>query len=136
MAGTVIPLWTARDFDYSSIGIGSTEEHTLVKALDLSPYRDARLLVRVHTINVTAGTLVVRAYRTSPTPEHPSADFLDAASPLATASIQSAAVGDLVRQSLSASHGAFVRFTIRATQPGETQETIEARLSAGVAVRI
>ena len=108
----------------------------MVKSLEVTEYRQAVLLVRVHAITITGSpSLVVRAYVTAPTPLDPSADFVHTGFWLASASIVGASAGDLVRAPLGGNVGAHVRVTISATQNASMPETIQARLSAGLLVR-
>jgi hypothetical protein len=136
MAGSVLPLWYARELDFSDLGADETESFVLAKAVDLTAFREAILLIRVHSVLITGSpTFAVRAFVTSPSTSDPSADFVHTGVTLANASIVGTSAGALVRSVFGVRFGGFVRVTVVATQPRTSQETIRARLSAGVLVR-
>ena len=123
-----IPFLTERAYDFSTLAASATSDVIIVKALDIVPYRSGELQVRVHAASWGGGSpaLVLKAYVTAPSRDDPSVDFVGDAK--ATATLSSAAAGDLVNQALAPKFGSHLRLVLEATQ-GSPAGTLQATIS-------
>jgi hypothetical protein len=136
MAGTIIPLWAARTFDYSGLAQGAEATTVLRLVEGLLPHRDALFLFRIHTVNITgAGTLDFVLHTAAPSREDPGTAFIDSTSEVSV-SVAGATAGTLLRVLLDLESfgglGAAVQVSATATQPSGSTQTIQARVSAEV----
>ena len=123
----IVPLVSRRAYDYSAAS-GAATDLVLARYVDVTTYRSAVLLCRVHEVNiVVGGTLNVMVFRTSPSPDAPDDDFVQTTS-IATAAIHSAAKNTLVRKTLSTWFGSHVRVILRA-DPAASPASLTATLS-------
>jgi hypothetical protein len=68
MAGIIIPILKKQTFDYTFLGTSSSSTLVLHSALKTMPYKSARLLLRVHSVSMTATqTIVFSVTGTHPT---------------------------------------------------------------------
>ena len=73
MAGVSMNLLSKREFNFDS-GSGTV---TVLKAVDVTPYTEGVLLVRVHAADIAgSSSMQVRARTTAPSTEDPSVDFV------------------------------------------------------------
>lgn len=131
MAGTIIPLFTKREFDFSN----GTATIVVVKSVDTSRYTEGVLNLRVHTNSTTSGTGTIAAHAKSIalTAEDPTLDFIDGTT-LATASMtQSMVAGTLVRGTITAGFGGSLQIVLVGNKG--TSVTLRATLSAEVVLK-
>jgi hypothetical protein len=129
----LVPLVTRRVYDFSA-SAGSTVDVVAVRFREVLAYRGGELLVRVHAVSIASPrTMSVIAYKASPSPDRPDLDFYDPTA-WATASVTSAAAGDLVKTQLAAGFGSHLRVIVRAV-PDATPGNLSATLSIALAMR-
>jgi hypothetical protein len=126
----LLPLVTRRTYDFSAAA-GTTDDVLAVRFQDVLPYRSGELLVRVHAISIASprGMSVV-LFKASPSADRPDLDFYDP-SAFATATLISAAAGELVRTKLNPGFGSHLRVVVRATldaTPGDLTATLSIAL--------
>jgi hypothetical protein len=122
-----IPLFTKRQYSFTA-----DTTVPVVKAVDVSQYTEGALVVRVHEASISAGSLVVRARTTAPSPEEPSTDFYLTTDAAVVTFTSAAAAGDLGRGALSSDFGGFLRIEVHADW---SSDTIQATLSADLVVK-
>jgi hypothetical protein len=80
MAGQIINVIPPRLFDFSNLSTGYTDELVICRALDVSQWADASLLVRVNDVSaLVGGNIVINAYYVAPTDDDPGIDFISTA---------------------------------------------------------
>lgn len=133
MAGTSIPLWNKRTFNFNNLTAGTTETQVAVKAIGCERYREGLLIVRAHTRDiVNAGSKIeVVAYTTAPSPEDPSVDFVFATA-AGTASLANGST-TIVASAALANFGAFLRIIVIGTRV--TSGNCSADISADLVLK-
>lgn len=126
----ILSVLERRAFDFSATS-GPEREQVLVRHLDVLAYRTAVLVVRVHSASVGSGSkLSVQAFRCSPSPDDPDADFVET-SPLATAAITTSTSQRSVRDVLLAPFGSHIQVRLSADPPA-SPITLTATLSVAL----
>jgi hypothetical protein len=136
MAGTIISLWTARDFDFSSLGVGNDVTFDVGPVTGVLPFRDALFLLRVHDVTITGSAkLDFSVHSTAPSQDDPAGTFVATQAALSL-SVAGSSSGDLLRGLIPASIlGAHIRVRGTALQSIGSTETIQARISAALVGR-
>jgi hypothetical protein len=125
MNGTLIPLFNKTRFDFGFL-TGTTSQLTVIApAIDLIQFKSLILLIRVHRINLTAGSLSFTLYNTLPSDEDPQ-EFTDVVSTILTLSV-SGSPGSLLNATGS-SPQAFGKLVLLAVQ-SSTGNPLYAELS-------
>ncbi len=130
MAGTIITLWSARDFDFSALGLNSATTFDVCPLTPVLPFRDAMFVLRVHTINVTGtATFKFSAHPAAPSIDEPAGTFVDQS--IASLTVSGSSSGDVLRGLIPQSaFGTHIQVRGTATQAKSSSETIQARVSA------
>lgn len=125
MPGTIIPIISKREYDFSN----GNADVIVVKSIDVSAWTEGIVAVRVHGKDIGSGNIKVVAYTTAPTSEDPAEDFV-AGSAAATATVDSSGtVPQLVTATLSAGFGGFLRIVVEGDAgSGNTRATLSADL--------
>jgi len=137
MPGAQITLFPRRSFDFSNVIPGESVATQIIKAMDVSQYTEATLIVRVHsrTDIRDAAEFKVLLATTSPTPEDPTSDFIHP-TPVAAATINSTTViPSLVVEQLTPGFGAQLTVFVEATQDAAGAKPIEVELSAELVLK-
>lgn len=136
MAGTIISLWTARDFDFSTLGMGGGVTFDVGPVTGVLPFRDALFLLRVHDVTITgAATLDFSVHSAAPSPDDPAGTFVATQAALSL-SVAGSSSGDLLRGLIPTSTvGAHIQVRGTASQSANSTETIQARISAALVGR-
>jgi len=131
-----VPILSKRKLDFDSMASPATREDVLVKALDVTAYTEATLLVRVHEVDIGASReLDIEVYHTSPSPDDPSIDFVGDDT-IAVATIDGTSEGDLVEAVTDVPLGSHLRIVAKATNPvSPGGSTLNATLSAELVLR-
>jgi len=131
MAGTIISLWTARDFDFSTLGVGDGVTFDVGPVTGVLPFRDALFLLRVHDVTITgSATLDFSVHCAAPSRDDPAGTFVADQAALSL-SVAGSSGGELLRGLVPASSfGAHIQVRGTASQPVGSTETIHARISA------
>lgn len=129
MAGTTIPLFTKRKFDFA--GASGTPAFVVIRSLDVSGWTEGVLNVRVHENNLSSTEQInVRAYPIANTREDPSVDYRDdTAGNLTEVNVTPSTPPELLRADLAADFGGALQITVEAengTTP--TNATLSAEL--------
>jgi len=128
-----IPFLSRRVYDFSSM-VGTATEVVVVRALDVVDWRAGQLVVRVHAVTITAGTINVAVLMTSPSVDAPQTDFVRVSPDVASAAIAGSVPGDLVVEALRAPIGGHLRLVVQAVASGGGG-TLRATLSAALYMR-
>jgi hypothetical protein len=136
MAGTLITLWTARDFDFSDLGDGDEALFDACSVTDMLSYRDALFLLRIHSVTITGSAVLdFSVHPAGPSPDDPAGRYVDLGTSVGL-SVAGTASGELVRGLVPLSvFGAYVQVRGKAAQPMGSTETIQARVSAALVGR-
>ena len=135
MAGMTVPLFNEQDFDFDNLSSSTSANVTIAKALDVTPYTEGRILVRVHGVDVGTGSdLTLYAYMAAPSNEEPNTDFVfddQTSDAIAVATVSaSAATADLVVANFDANFGSHVRLVLTATKgTGNCNASLSADLA-------
>lgn len=133
MAGTSIPLWNKKSFNFNNLTAGTTETHVAVKAVASEKYREALLIIRAHTRDIVnaSSKIEVIAFTTAPSPEDPSVDFVSTTAS-GTATIANGSTSVVATVAL-ANFGGFLRFNVMGTRV--TSGNCTADLSAELVLK-
>lgn len=136
MAGTIIPVFTKRTFDFSNLGSSATAEYVMVKSLDVSQWTSVSLWIRVHSNSIAPddAEIQVVVYPTDPSAEEPSVDFVDSDTYAYYAVQKSTAAPGLLGLNISSISDGFVRISVKGVQ-GSTPGTSSADLSVDVVAK-
>jgi hypothetical protein len=128
MAGSIVDLWTARDFAYPDLATGQVQWVTY-PVTRLLAFREAWLLVRVHHVDIDGpGTLHVV---THPVARSPGGRLFVNTDTSASVEVTDGSSGRLLRVGVPLTiMGADVQVTVLAQKSAGAPSTIEARLSA------
>ncbi len=131
MAGTIISLWTARDFDFSTLEEGGDVTFDVGPVTDVLPFRDALFLLRVHDVTITGSAVLdFSVHSAAPSRDDPAGTFVVDQAALSL-SVAGSSGGALLRGLLPTSTcGAHIQVRGTASQPVGSTETIRARISA------
>lgn len=134
---SVIQLFPIRTFTFTNVQGGLSLTIPVIRALDVSRWREGTLIVRIHSKDVpSGGTIDVTLTTTSLSEDDPSSTF-NAASAAATVSVTSslpATVPGLITAALSANFGSMLTLKVTGTQPA-VATTHTAVLSAELSVK-
>ena len=128
MAGTVIPLFTMREFIFAPAGGGVV---IAIRSLDVSPWTEGVLQVRIHSNSITTtGQIDVVATPISNTPEEPSVDYLDTAAAATVIVDEFGTDGAplLKKTALASGFGAALQISVKGTAGGVVTATLSAEL--------
>jgi hypothetical protein len=76
MAGRVINIIPPRLFDFTNLALNGETTIVLAKAIDVSQWPDATLMVRINDTSLVGGELWISTQYVSPTADDPGADFV------------------------------------------------------------
>jgi hypothetical protein len=136
MAGILVPFLPMTKFDFSFLQSSGTKTIVLHPALNLSGYYYARLIVRVHEIDInTSGSpnIEIGGYSTDPSSEDPR-DFAITTSSAISATINTQSAGALVSDTKTDLYP-FLKMYAKATQGGTNGARVFAVLSADLLLR-
>ena len=134
MAGTTIPLFTKRKFDFA--GASGTPAVVVIRSLDVSGWIEGVLNVRVHENNIGSAseTISVKAYPISNSMEDPSVDYRDETAgniTTVTIGVSGYSAPILVRSSLASDFGSALQITVEgANSPNDATLSAELVLKA------
>lgn len=135
MAGTVLRLLPRTDYDFAKVQASNSVVVWTSQNVDVSRYREATLLVRVHTINIGTGATLVVALRTAQPSQEDPAQYFRASSDLAYVLLNNGTTAPrLEAAALPSNFGGFVSLQLRASQPG-TLTTLNATLSVELSLK-
>ena len=136
MSGAAIEVISRTKYNFDNIPIGATFSMPIARYVDISRFREATLLVRVHTKSILATgspSIAVAAYADVPSSDDPSQDFLSTAVLGTNTSITSATTAPSVQlQALPASAGAMISIwlvVLQGTSVAALQTTISVEVS-------
>jgi hypothetical protein len=139
MPGVIYRALQKTTFDWSSIPASSSATKIdVAKALDVSAYREATLIVRIHSLTIvgagSAPTLIVNAIPEAPTAEDPSLDFLDSThqSSLTLNFTTSSTAPQLSEAYLSTPFGGWLRIQLNPTQSATVATTFRVTVSIDI----
>jgi hypothetical protein len=138
MAGQTPTIVSKREYPFTNLVVSSNQSVVVAKALDVSSYKEATLLVRVHSKDIVAnGSIDVIAYSTAPSDEEPQSDFVRASPVLATATISAgtSTTPELLVQSLTGNFGSHVRVEVKGTRGATSGSNLKATLSIDVSLK-
>lgn len=114
MAGTRLALVQKRAYDFGNVGVGATQLVSLAERIDVGQYIEGTLLVRVHALNVSGGTLSFDLYGDGHTAEDPGLSFRTA-SPL-FASTPVSGTAPVILEYGGTARGSFASLLVSATR--------------------
>jgi hypothetical protein len=116
MAGTTIPLWNKRSFNFNNLTAGTSESHVAVKAISVERYREGQLIVRAHTRDIVNASSMIEvvASTTAPSAEDPSVDYVFTTAS-GTATIDDGSTTVVASANLS-NFGGFLRISVMGTR--------------------
>lgn len=133
----VVQLFEKRRFAFGTVANGGAMEYVLAKAVDITEFPDATLVVRIHDKSVPAESSVeVIVKAAAPTCEDPSVNFVTASS-VASVSLSdtSGAPGEVLLDQVRAGAGGWLQVLVKGNQGGTPPNTFYAELSADLVLR-
>jgi hypothetical protein len=134
MTGTIIPAFSKRAFDFSSLAGSTTVEFVMIEALDLSHWTTVSLWVRVHSVNVgSTAAIEVIAYPIAPSVEQPEIDFVDTATSAICKVDSGTSAPGLLSVDISSLAAPAIQLRVKGTQassPGEVDAELSAEIVA------
>jgi hypothetical protein len=135
MTGTIVAIIPKQRFDYSFLGSNLDKSVVIHKALNVIPYKTGRLMVRVHSIQMSAGQdISVDAFPVNPSPNDPQ-EFVDFAAGVISVTLdENNSAGDL-KSSTSTDLYPYLKIQITFSQDTAGGTAFFAELSADLLVR-
>jgi hypothetical protein len=130
MAGLLVPLFSMRRFEFNGLTVSTTADLVIVRAYPVFAYREATVLVKVHSLALGGGaSIAVLAVEASPTEDAPGVDFT-ASSVVFSASVTTASTPLLIDASNSTEFGGHLQILVRGTRgsSGSCEAVLEADL--------
>lgn len=130
MAGLLVPLFSRRSFSFTGLTASTTMDIVIVRALPVFGYREATVLVKVHSVALDGGaTIDLLASETSPTEDAPGVDFV-ASTVVLTASVATGTTPALVHAGNASTFGGHLQIVVRGTRgsTGSCDAVLEADL--------
>jgi len=145
MAGTTLMLINRRSVDFTPLPINSTQDQIMTRYLDISAWREATLLLRVHSTNITTSGHVIQIILQfiSLSPDDPSLDFViplpaapSTTDVAAVAEVQQSMVAPrLIRAPVAANAGTGLRLLARGYKTATAGANLSAVLSADLSLK-
>lgn len=135
MSGVIVPIIPKQRFDYSFLLADVDKSVVIHKALNVIPYKTGRLMVRVHSIDMSTGQdLTITAFGVNPSPDDPQ-DFVDSSYTAMTVNLdESNSDGDLTSTTDSNLYP-YLKIQITFSQDATGSTTLFAELSADLLLR-
>lgn len=134
MAGVTHRIVNKRTYTFTELQAGQTQTLVLHRGIDASAYREATLLVAVHSSAATTNnTIEVLAVPVVLTDDEPQTDFVENAA-AATATIDADLTGQLLAQPLSDNFGSMIQIHISGRQDSTTV-TLEAEITVDLSLK-
>lgn len=142
MPGTVYRALSKTSYDWSSINTSGSITHSYVaKAIDVSAYREATIIARLHAVSIlgagSAPTIKINTYPEAPTPEDPANDFILTSSPTTiTFSLTTASTAPQVQlATMNTPFGGWLRVEVQPTQSSTQATQFQATLSVDIVAK-
>jgi hypothetical protein len=135
VAGRIHTVFCLRTWDFSNLKSSGSEEYRIAKAIPVEGYREATLLVRVHSSSLSGASSLIQisVVEAAPTVENPEDDF--EGTTLATVTVASSTTPALEAATLSAPFGGAVSIYVGATQDGSDGDALTADLSVDLVLK-
>ena len=138
MPGIVYRALHKMTYDFSTLGNSQSVVYQAAKAIDVSAYREANLIVRVHSYNVSgSGTsITVNVYPEAPTDEDPATDFIGTSTVATTGTISQTNTFPLLNvQGVSTPFGGWLRIKLTGTQGATASTTFSVTISIDIVAK-
>ncbi|MCA9654409.1 MAG: hypothetical protein KC501_31110 [Myxococcales bacterium] len=113
MSGRIFSLFKKKRFDYSFLQLGTSQTITLARAIPVHPYYSYRLDLRVHNVEIAAGSFAFRLQETLPYGNDPQ-EFTNPSVPL-SATINSTITAPSLLTSTAHNLGPYLRLVLVCT---------------------
>lgn len=134
-SGVILPILQKTRFEYSYLAVSASQAVIIQPAIDTSPFYYYQLIVRVHERSFSGSqTIQLALASTLPSEEDPREFSASAASTITITGASPASVPGILSVS-GTDPGAFLKFTLTATQQGGAAGTLYAELSAVLVLR-
>lgn len=127
MPGTMIPLFTKRQFDFGA----AAASFIVIRSLDVSQWTEGVLQCRLHSVDIGAsGQIDVEAYPIANTAEEPDTDYVSGTAAATVSWGASDTAPDLGKTALTSGFGGAVQIKLTGTAPasGNLIATLSAEL--------
>jgi hypothetical protein len=139
MPGMIIKALPKTTYDFSTLtGANQTMVLTVARGIDVSAFREATALMRVHSINFNQSPSVkIDIFPEAPTSEDPSQDFIatTAVASSGTVALNSFTAPYLNIQPFSTPFGAFLRIKVTGTQGATASTTFNFAISIDIVAK-
>ncbi len=140
MPGVIYRVLSKTTYDFGSVPLSSSTTYTVAKAIDVSAYREATALVRIHGLSINANTpaINVSIQAEAPTSEDPANDFIAAGNVALTGSIvlsSAYSTPTLTLVSIATTFGGFLRVKVQGIQGGTASSTFLVTLSVDIVAK-
>ncbi len=140
MPGIVYRALVRTAYDWGNLSINNSQVYTVAKNIDVSAYREATAIIRVHSLNITAATtpsVTVTVLPEGQTNEDPQLDFV--ASPASTTTIVLSNVAGLAPllnlTALTTPFGGYLRVKVSGNQGPAQSTTFQVTLSIDIVAK-
>lgn len=130
MAGLLVPLFSLRRYEFNGLTASTTADIVIVRAYPVFAYREATILVKVHSLVLDGGaSIAIFAVEASPTEDEPGLDFI-ASAVVFTATVTTASTPLLLDASNASQFGGHLQIVLRGTRgsTGSCEAVLEADL--------
>jgi hypothetical protein len=137
MPGVIYRVLSKTTYDFSTVAVSSGFTLSVARAIDVSGYREATLLLRIHAVSFNnTPTVKLDALYEDPTQEDPAADFIGTVS-LAGISVplSGLTVPFLTAAPISTPFGGFLRIKLTGSQGTPASNPFSVTLSADIVAK-
>jgi hypothetical protein len=145
MPGAILRVLRKTNYDFNSLPNSGTMDVTAVKGVNVSAYREANLVVRVHTYSVSGGnstwTMAALVLLDCPTEEDPACEWTTPSAALltlsfATADLPVGSAGAVAKiGTIATPFGGWLKLILRPTQSATKETNFKFTLSADLIVK-
>ncbi len=132
----LVSLFDKQRFEYSYLTGGTgVQSVTLARALNVVPYYEATLLLRVHKVTLSAGqSMVFTLYNTLPSEEDPQ-EFTDVTTIFTSLTMNSGTAAPSLLSARATSPQAYLKLVLTATQGSVTGTALYGEVSGCLLLR-
>lgn len=141
MPGVIYRVLAKAPYDFSSVATGASQTYNIAKAIDVSAYREATAVIRLHAVSISASStpsISVVVLPEAPTAEDPALDFIYNPGTVTTVVLSSASTApQLVETNVSTPFGGFLRVNVLGNQPSAANKatTFQVTLSIDIVAK-
>jgi hypothetical protein len=135
MSGVQHSIIPRTKYSFDNIAVATTFSFPIARYIDVSQYREATLMVRVHARNIVAtGTIKVEVLGDAPTSDDPAQDFQTGVQGTSTSIVAGTTSPSVQLQTIPANIGGMISVWLTVTQ-GTSASTLNAKISIDISLK-